>query len=100
MRNHNAAHLLQAALHKKHGTHVEQAGQLVYSEAVRFDFTHFSALSAEELRKVENTVNKVLMSAVPVVTSEMPIDEAKKLGAMALFGEEYGDIVRVVQADD
>ena len=100
MRNHTAAHLLQAALRKILGTHVEQAGQLVNSEAVRFDFTHFSALSAEELRKVENTVNEVIMSAVPVVTSEMPIDEAKKLGAMALFGEKYGDIVRVVKADD
>ncbi len=100
MRNHTAAHLLQAALRKILGTHVEQAGQLVNSEAVRFDFTHFSALSADELRKVENTVNEVIMSAVPVVTSEMPIDEAKKLGAMALFGEKYGDIVRVVKADD
>ena len=91
MRNHTAAHLLQAALRKILGTHVEQAGQLVNSEAVRFDFTHFSALSADELRKVENTVNEVIMSAVPVVTSEMPIDEAKKLGAMALFGEKYGE---------
>lgn len=100
MRNHTAAHLLQAALRKILGTHVEQAGQLVNSEAVRFDFTHFSALTADELRKVENTVNEVIMSAVPVVTSEMPIDEAKKLGAMALFGEKYGDIVRVVKADD
>lgn len=100
MRNHTAAHLLQAALRKILGTHVEQAGQLVNSEAVRFDFTHFSALSADELRRVENTVNEVIMSAVPVITSEMPIDEAKKLGAMALFGEKYGDIVRVVKADD
>ena len=100
MRNHTAAHLLQAALRKILGTHVEQAGQLVNSEAVRFDFTHFSALSADELRRVENTVNEVIMSAVPVVTSEMPIDEAKKFGAMALFGEKYGDIVRVVKADD
>lgn len=100
MRNHTAAHLLQAALRKILGTHVEQAGQLVNSEAVRFDFTHFSALTADELRKVENTVNEVIMAAVPVVTSEMPIDEAKKLGAMALFGEKYGDIVRVVKADD
>ena len=100
MRNHTAAHLLQAALRKILGTHVEQAGQLVNSEAVRFDFTHFSALSADELRRVENTVNEVIMSAVPVITSEMPIDDAKKLGAMALFGEKYGDIVRVVKADD
>ena len=100
MRNHTAAHLLQAALRIILVTQVVQAGQLVNSEAVRFDFTHFSALSAEERRKVENTVNEVIMSAVPVVTSEMPIDEAKKLGAMALFGEKYGDIVRVVKADD
>ena len=85
MRNHTAAHLLQAALRKILGTHVEQAGQLVNSEAVRFDFTHFSALSADELRKVENTVNEVMMSAVPVVTSEMPIDEAQKLGGNGII---------------
>lgn len=100
MRNHTAAHLLQAALRGTLGTHVEQAGQLVNSEAVRFDFTHFSALTSEELKDVENKVNSVIMAAMPVVTKEMPIDEAKKLGAMALFGEKYGDIVRVVTAGD
>ena len=100
MRNHTAAHLLQAALRKILGSHVEQAGQLVNAEEVRFDFTHFSALTAEELKNVENEVNSYILAAVPVVTSEMPIDEAKKLGAMALFGEKYGDIVRVVKAGD
>ncbi len=100
MRNHTAAHLLQAALRGTLGTHVEQAGQLVNSEAVRFDFTHFSALTSEELKDVENKVNSVIMAAMPVVTKEMPIDEAKKLGAMALFGEKYGDIVRVVTVGD
>ena len=100
MRNHTAAHLLQAALRKILGSHVEQAGQLVNAEECRFDFTHFSALTGEELKAVENEVNSVIMQAVPVDTKEMPIDEAKKLGAMALFGEKYGDIVRVVKAGD
>ena len=100
MRNHTAAHLLQAALREALGTHVEQAGQLVNPHAVRFDFTHFSALTSDELQKVENRVNEIILSAIPVTTAEMPIDEAKKLGAMALFGEKYGDIVRVVKAGD
>ncbi len=99
-RNHTAAHLLQAALREKLGTHVEQAGQLVNSAAVRFDFTHFSALTAEEIKAVEDRVNEIIMSAQPVTVDEMPIEEAKKLGAMALFGEKYGDIVRVVKAGD
>ena len=99
-RNHTAAHLLQAALRETLGTHVEQAGQLVNSSAVRFDFTHFSALTSEELSAVENRVNEIIMEAMPVTSVEMPIDEAKKLGAMALFGEKYGDIVRVVKAGD
>lgn len=99
-RNHTAAHLLQAALRKTLGTHVEQAGQLVNSDAVRFDFTHFSALTDDEIKAVETQVNEVIMSAVPVVTDEMPIDEAKKQGAMALFGEKYGSVVRVVKAGD
>ncbi len=100
-RNHTAAHLLQAALRKVLGTHVEQAGQLVDSHAVRFDFTHFSAMTAEELSAVENLVNEEILRAIDVINVEMPIDEAKKLGAMALFGEKYGDIVRVVRlADD
>ena len=99
-RNHTAAHLLQAALRQVLGTHVEQAGQLVDSRAVRFDFTHFSALTAEELAKVETLVNAEILKAVEVINVEMPIEEAKKLGAMALFGEKYGDVVRVVRAED
>ena len=99
-RNHTAAHLLQAALRKVLGTHVEQAGQLVNSETVRFDFTHFSALTAEELARVEALVNAEILGAVEVINVEMPIDEAKQLGAMALFGEKYGDVVRVVRAAD
>ena len=99
-RNHTAAHLLQAALRKTLGTHVEQAGQLVDSRAVRFDFTHFSALTAEELAQVEALVNAEILSAVEVINVEMPIEEAKQLGAMALFGEKYGDVVRVVRTAD
>ncbi len=99
-RNHTAAHLLQSALRKVLGNHVEQAGQLVNDTTVRFDFTHFSALTAEELKAVENTVNEAILNAVTVENTEMPIDEAKKLGAMALFGEKYGDVVRVVNAKD
>ncbi|MCR4564364.1 MAG: alanine--tRNA ligase [Clostridiales bacterium] len=100
MRSHTAAHLLQAALRKVLGSHVEQAGQLVNNLETRFDFTHFSALTAEEIAEVENEVNRIILESVPVETMEMPIDEAKKLGAMALFGEKYGDIVRVVKAGD
>ncbi len=100
MRNHTAAHLLQAALRRVLGNHVEQAGQLVSDEMIRFDFTHFSALTASEMTQVEELVNKVIFDAIPVETREMPIAEAKKLGAMALFGEKYGDIVRVVRAGD
>ena len=100
MRNHTAAHLLQAALRETLGSHVEQAGQLVNENAMRFDFTHFSALTAEELAEVEKKVNSVILSAMPVTSTEMPIEEAKKLGAMALFGEKYGDVVRVVRAGD
>lgn len=99
-RNHTAAHLLQAALRTVLGTHVEQAGQLVNENTVRFDFTHFSALTAEELKQVETLVNSNILAGVQVQNEEMPIDEAKKLGAMALFGEKYGDIVRVVTAGD
>ncbi len=99
-RNHTAAHLLQAALRKHLGSHVEQAGQLVNSEEMRFDFTHFSALSGDELKAIEREVNEVILKGIPVETREMTIEEAKKLGAMALFGEKYGDVVRVVSAGD
>ena len=99
-RNHTAAHLLQAALREVLGTHVEQAGQLVTEDSVRFDFTHFEAMTAEELIEVEALVNRKIFESIKVVTEEMPIEEAKKLGAMALFGEKYGDVVRVVKAGD
>lgn len=99
-RNHTAAHLLQAALRKTLGAHVEQAGQLVTARALRFDFTHFSALTAEQIRKVEFLVNSWILQAAEVRTDEMPLAEAKKLGATALFGEKYGEIVRVVRAGD
>lgn len=99
-RNHTAAHLLQAALRKHLGSHVEQAGQLVNSEEMRFDFTHFSALTGDELKAIEHEVNETILKGIPVETREMPIEEAKKLGAMALFGEKYGDVVRVVSAGD
>lgn len=100
MRNHTGAHLLQAALREVLGSHVQQAGQLVTDEKLRFDFTHFSALTADELVEVEKLVNKKIFEAVEVTSTEMHIDQARKLGAMALFGEKYGDIVRVVKADD
>ena len=99
-RNHTAAHLLQAALRTVLGKHVEQAGQLVNEKAVRFDFTHFSGMTDEEIAKVENIVNTTVLSAIDVDSKEMPIEEAKKLGAMALFGEKYGDFVRVVKVGD
>ncbi len=97
MRNHSAAHLLQASLRRVLGSHVEQAGQLVDSRRVRFDFTHFTALTPEELKLVEQGVNENILAALPVETQVMPIEEARKTGAMALFGEKYGDNVRVVR---
>ena len=99
-RNHTAAHLLQAALREVLGTHVEQAGQLVDADEVRFDFTHFTGMTTEEIRKVEDLVNDVILEANEVMNREMPIDEAKAMGAMALFGEKYGDVVRVVKAGE
>ena len=96
MRNHTCAHLLQMALRKVLGDHVHQAGQLVNADRCRFDFSHFSALTDEEITLVEKIVNDEILNAVEVVTQELPIEEARKLGAMALFGEKYGDIVRVV----
>ena len=100
MRNHTSAHLLQAALRRVLGTHVEQAGQLVDFKRMRFDFTHFSALTEDELRRVEALVNEQILAALPVTTTEMPIEAARQRGAMALFGEKYGDVVRVVEAGD
>ena len=100
MRNHTAAHLLQAALRKVLGDHVHQAGQLVDGERVRFDFSHFEAVTPDELKEIEGIINTDILGAVPVTMTEMPIDEARKLGAMALFGEKYGDIVRVVNVED
>ena len=95
-RAHSATHLLQKALRDVLGDHVHQAGSLVEPDFLRFDFTHFSAVTAEELQKVENAVNEAILKGLPVETKEMPIDEARKAGATALFGEKYGDIVRVV----
>ncbi|MEG0229893.1 MAG: alanine--tRNA ligase, partial [Oscillospiraceae bacterium] len=96
MRNHTAAHLLQKALNNVLGSHVHQAGQLVDEHRVRFDFNHFSAVNSEELKEIELTINKKILACLPVVCKEMPIEEAKLLGATALFGEKYGDMVRVV----
>lgn len=98
MRNHTTAHLLQYALRQVLGDHVHQAGQLVNEKACRFDFNHFSAMTEEEIAKVEEIVNAEIMEALPVTMKEMPIEEARKLGAMALFGEKYGNTVRVVTA--
>lgn len=99
-RNHTTTHLLQKALTNVLGTHVHQAGSLVEHDRFRFDFAHFSAMTPEELAKVEKEVNEKILASLRVDTREMPLDEAKKLGATALFGEKYGDVVRVVKIDD
>ncbi|MEG1957152.1 MAG: alanine--tRNA ligase [Lachnospiraceae bacterium] len=99
-RNHSATHLLQKALKIVLGNHVEQAGSSVNSERLRFDFTHFSAMTSEELKQVEAIVNKEIWEALPVQAVNMPIEEARKTGAAALFGEKYGNIVRVVSMGD
>ncbi len=99
-RNHSATHLLQKALREVLGTHVEQSGSYQDSERTRFDFSHFSAMTPEELQKVEDMVNEKIAEAIPVQTDVMSVDEAKKTGAMALFGEKYGEKVRVVSMGD
>ncbi|MBQ2287406.1 MAG: alanine--tRNA ligase, partial [Lachnospiraceae bacterium] len=99
-KNHSATHLLQKALKTVLGNHVEQAGSSNNDKHLRFDFTHFSAMSAEEIKKVEDIVNAEIAAALPVLTKVMNIEDAKKTGAMALFGEKYADDVRVVSMGD
>ena len=99
-KNHSATHLLQKALRTVLGSHVEQAGSYVDGERLRFDFSHFSAMTAEELKQVEQIVNEEIKASLPVVTDIMSVEEAKKSGAMALFGEKYAEKVRVVKMGD
>ncbi|NJE80813.1 alanine--tRNA ligase [Olsenella sp. SW781] len=99
-RNHTATHLLDAALKKVLGDHVSQAGSLVAPDRLRFDFTHFEAMTADQLARVEGMVNAQIFAAEPIVTRVMGIEEAKASGAVALFGEKYGDVVRVVSTGE
>ena len=99
-RNHSVTHLLHKALRETLGVHVAQAGSMVSPERLRFDFSHFSALTPEEIKTVEDKVNDAILDALPITVQTLPIDEAKKLGATALFGEKYGDMVRVVKMGD
>ncbi|ONI39175.1 alanine--tRNA ligase [Candidatus Epulonipiscium fishelsonii] len=96
MRNHSATHLLQHALREIVGTHIEQAGSNVTADRLRFDYTHFQPLSSEQIREIENLVNNEILNGYAVTIEEMSIDEARKKGAMALFGEKYSEVVRVV----
>ena len=99
-RAHSATHLLDAALKKVLGDHVHQAGSLVEPDRIRFDFTHFEGISAEELAQVDKLVNDAILNGYPVITEVLPIEEAKRKGAVAMFGEKYGDVVRVVEMGD
>ncbi len=99
-RNHTATHLLQKALRNVLGDHITQAGSLVEPDRLRFDFNHFSAISHDDLKRIENEVNQKILESIAVEVCEMPIDEARKMGATALFGEKYGDIVRLVKVGD
>ena len=99
-RAHSATHLLDAALKKVLGDHVHQAGSLVEPDRIRFDFTHFEGITAEELAQVDKLVNDAILNGYPVITEVLPIEEAKRKGAVAMFGEKYGDVVRVVEMGD
>ncbi len=99
-RAHSATHLLDAALKKVLGDHVHQAGSLVEPDRIRFDFTHFESITPEQLSEIDRLVNDAILEGYPVITEVLPIEEAKKKGAVAMFGEKYGDVVRVVEMGD